>query len=319
MLEERIIRTYCQGIIRKFTKTSPLIVCPHFYELNWAYGCSFDCAYCYLKGTFRGRTQPRYVGLKYVFEALDQAFNDYKNPDFLKPTLFNAGELADSLVEFHDPRKELRCNPPRIIQIADSFEERKKHKLLLLTKSNVVEPIIEKERKYTIISFSINARKVWKQWEHHTPPPEKRIEAAEKASYAGYEVRIRIDPIFPIENWKDEYGSLIDQILSKVYPERITLGTPRGLKSTLKHSKDSSWKKYLCETSAWGKKLPRMIRGEIYTFVIDKLLKQGYGKSKIALCKETRDIWFQVGLDPGKPPSSNYTPGWEVCKCNCVI
>jgi hypothetical protein len=22
-------------------------------ELKWAYGCPFDCAWCYLKGTFR--------------------------------------------------------------------------------------------------------------------------------------------------------------------------------------------------------------------------------------------------------------------------
>jgi len=29
------------------------VVCPHFVELKWANGCDFDCAWCYLKGTFR--------------------------------------------------------------------------------------------------------------------------------------------------------------------------------------------------------------------------------------------------------------------------
>jgi spore photoproduct lyase len=319
MLGERVVRVYGGGIIRKFMKTPPFIVCPHFYELNWAYGCPFDCAYCYLKGTFRGRTEPRYVSLKYVFQALDEAFNDNSNHDFLKPTVFNAGELADSLAELHDSRKELKCNPPRIVQIADWFEERGKHKLLLLTKSHMIEPIVERGRKHTIISFSINAREAWRRWEHRTPPPEKRIEAAERAFYAGYEVRIRIDPIFPVENWKEEYGNLINLILSKVYPERITLGTPRGLKSTLKYSKDSSWKKFLCEMSAWGKKLPYKSRAELYAFMIDKLLEQGYAKSKIALCKERRDVWFEVGLDPGKPPKSRYASGWEECRCNCVL
>jgi spore photoproduct lyase len=318
MSGEKIIRAYGQSIIRKFMKTSPMIVCPHFYELNWAYGCVFDCAYCYLKGTFRRRTEPRYVDLKYVFEALNQAFNDSQNPDFLNPTVFNAGELVDSLVEFHDTRKELKYNTPRIIQIADWFEERRKHKLLLVTKSHITEPLVEKERKYTIISFSVNAQETWKRWEYRTPPPEKRIEAAEKAFYAGYEVRIRIDPIFPVESWKEEYENLINLILSKIYPERITLGTPRGLKSTLKYSKDSSWKKFLHEPSAWGKKLPYKIRAELYTFVIDKLLEQGYVKSRIALCKERRDMWFEVGLDPGRPPSSRYVSGWEKCSCNCV-
>ena len=307
------VKVYGGGIIRKFEKSPPEIVCPHFWELNWAYGCPFNCAYCYLKGTFRGRVSPRYIDLKYVREALHQFFKDDHQPSIL-----NSGELADSLAEFHDPRSELKVNPPRIVQIADEFEGQNKHKLLLLTKSHMVDALLDKERKNTIISFSINSHEVWKRWEHRTPPPEKRLEAAEKAFYAGYEVRIRIDPIFPIKSWKKEYEELVNLMFSKIYPDRITLGTPRGLKSTLKYSKDRSWKKYLSEDSAWGKKLPYKMRSALYTFIIDKLMEQGYTKSRIALCKERRDIWLEVGLDPGSRPKSRYESGWEKCRCNCV-
>jgi hypothetical protein len=46
------------SIIKRFDKTPPpvkstSVVCPHFLELKWAYGCPFNCAWCYLKGTFR--------------------------------------------------------------------------------------------------------------------------------------------------------------------------------------------------------------------------------------------------------------------------
>jgi three-Cys-motif partner protein len=46
------------SIITRFDKTptpkeSHDVVCPHFIELKWAYGCPFDCSWCYLKGTFR--------------------------------------------------------------------------------------------------------------------------------------------------------------------------------------------------------------------------------------------------------------------------
>ena len=46
------------SIIQRFDKTPfPTkitdVICPHFLELKWAYGCPFDCAWCYLKGTFR--------------------------------------------------------------------------------------------------------------------------------------------------------------------------------------------------------------------------------------------------------------------------
>jgi len=305
------LAAFGRGIVRPFTKTPKWIVCPHFLELNWAYGCPFNCAYCYLKGTFRGKTKFRVVDLKYVMPALDDAFNHYANP-----MIFNSGELADSLGEFHDP-KILKLNLPRIVQIADMFETQHKHKLLLLTKSHMVDPIVKTERKQTIISFSINAHDVWKRWEHRTPPPERRVEAAEKAFYAGYETRIRIDPIFPIEGWEKEYGDLINLIFSKIYPERITLGTPRGLRSTLKHSKNSSWKRYLSEKSAWGKKVSYKERAKLYKFVIDKLSEQSYDKSKVSLCKERKDVWLEVGLDPGDW-HSYHGPNWEKCRCNCV-
>jgi len=305
------LASFGKGIVRPFIKTPKHIVCPHFLELNWAYGCPFNCAYCYLRGTFRGKTKPRVVSLEHVMQALDEAFDYYADP-----MIFNTGELADSLAEFHDSDIP-KLDPPRIVQLADRFEVQNKHKLLLLTKSHVIDPIIKRYRKQTIISFSINAHEAWKRWERRTPPPERRIEAARKASEAGYEVRIRIDPIFPIENWQEEYSDLIYLMLSELTPERITLGTPRGLRSTLKYSKDSSWKSYLVEESEWGKKLSYKVRSELYCFIIDKLDALGFDKSKIALCKERKDVWLEVGLDPGNW-RHHYGPNWEKCACNCV-
>ena len=46
------------SIIKLFDRTpepkNPTdVVCPHFYELKWANGCNFNCAWCYLNGTYR--------------------------------------------------------------------------------------------------------------------------------------------------------------------------------------------------------------------------------------------------------------------------
>jgi hypothetical protein len=40
-------RTYEDTIVY-FNKTPPGIACPHFFELRWAFGCNFDCQWCYL-------------------------------------------------------------------------------------------------------------------------------------------------------------------------------------------------------------------------------------------------------------------------------
>lgn len=287
------------GIIVHFEKTPFDIVCPHFWELRWAFGCPFNCAYCYLQGTGRGNKNPRYRPDKKVIGAINKAF---KHEYFIKhPSIFNSGELSDSLM-----------NPTYMKQYVDFFETQNKHKLLLLTKSNRVQWLVEKLRKQTITSFSINVAEVWRRWENRTPSPQQRIEAAKQLLEKGYEVRVRIDPIFPINNWKVHYQDLVYSLLSELPsdPNRITLGTPRGLAKTLIFAKDRSWEKIAFtenpERTGWGRKAPKTIRKEIYTFFYDKLENLGFDKSRIAMCKETRLMWNELKLNP------------KLCRCNCV-
>jgi len=287
------------GIIVHFEKTPFNIVCPHFWELRWAFGCPFDCAYCYLQGTGRGNKTPRYRPILKVIKAINKAF---KHDYFRKhPSIFNSGELSDSLM-----------NPNYMKQIADFFETQNTHKLLLLTKSSGVKWLAEKLRKQTIVSFSLNATEVWKRWEKRTPSPLQRINAAKLLLESGYDVRFRIDPIFPIENWKQHYEDLIYSLFSILPsdPNRITLGTPRGLAKTLIFAKDRSWEKIAFtenpESTGWGKKAPDKLRKEIYLFFYDKLDNLGFDKSQIGICKETTAMWQELGLDQ------------KLCKCNCV-
>lgn len=288
------------GIVVPFNKTPYDIVCPHFLELRWGIGCYFDCAYCYLRGTFRGYKafKEKCVNrpIESVLDAIQKAFDD----EYFKrnPSIFNSGELSDSLAK-----------PPLMKQISDKFEEQNRHKLLIVTKSGNVKLLADKPRKQTIFSFSINAKEVSRRWENKTPSPDERIKAAKTVSEIGDEVRIRIDPIFPIENWHIHYEDLIYSIFSEFTPERITLGTPRGLAKTLMFSKDNTWTQYFTEKSeysGWGKKIPSYQRKEIYLFFYDKLSAIGFDKSKIAMCKETRLIWGELGLNP------------DQIKCNCV-
>jgi spore photoproduct lyase len=287
------------GIIVPFEKTPFDIVCPHFWELRWGFGCPYDCAYCYLQGTGRGNKRPKHRPLIKVIKAINKAF---KHSYFEKhPSIFNSGELSDSLM-----------NPNYMQQIADFFETQNKHKLLLLTKSNQVKWLAEKLRKQTIASFSLNATEVWKRWEKRTPSPLQRIEAAKTLLESGYEVRLRIDPIFPIENWKRNYEDLVYSIFSTLPsdPNRITLGTPRGLAKTLIFAKDRSWEKIAFtenpESTGWGKKAPKELRKEIYCFFFDKLESLGFDKNNVSICKETRAIWKELNLSP------------DSCKCNCI-
>jgi spore photoproduct lyase len=287
------------GIVVYFMKTPSDIVCPHFWELRWAFGCPFDCAYCYLQGTGRGNKNPRYRDINKIKKAIEKAF---KHEYFVNhPSIFNSGELSDSLM-----------NPANMKQIADVFESQSDHKLLLLTKSHRVEWLTREPLKQTIASFSLNATEVWNRWEKRASSPQQRINAAKQLLESGYDVRIRIDPIFPIENWKEHYEDLIYSLFSELPsdPDKITLGTPRGLSKTLIFAKDRSWERIAFtdkpEHTGWGRKAPFPLRKEIYSFFYDKFDTFGFEKSRVAMCKETRTMWKELGLNPNS------------CNCNCI-
>jgi len=290
------------SIIKRFDKT-PLpekatdVICPHFLELKWAYGCPFDCSWCYLKGTFRFRPE----GIKPAFKPLEKVKSHVEA--FLEqvdtPEILNTGEIADSLM------KEDKISPFSKF-IISMFQRQNIHKVLFVTKSTNIKNLLEiPSKRQVIISFSLNAKPAAERWEKKAPPVSKRLEAASKLYQAGYEIRIRIDPIVPIDNWQRYYLQLIDKIFSKFKPSRITLGTLRGLQSTLNGTKDHSWVHFLKEKSNWGKKIDFTTRYNLYKTIM-KHLRENLSYSEVALCKETMAMWGKLGMD------------WQNIRCNCI-
>ena len=285
--------SYGRNVICQFDKTPANICCGRFWELRWGFGCPFDCNYCYLRGTSRGNMRPRYIPVELVLKALDDVFSDESFNDG-KPALFNSGELSDSWM-----------NPRIMIQIVDKFEEQSTHRLLTLTKfgckSEMLSSLLAKKRNQTVTAFSLNPPAVARLYERAAHPPAERIEAAKRLSNAGYDTRLRIDPIFPIENWKRHYSGLIATILTAFKPNRIILGTPRGLWKTIvfaqKAGVDMSWTKYFAKgETGWGKKLSFGTRLEIYRFMYDQLEALGFPKEKVTMCKEESSMWQAMDL-----------------------
>ncbi|TET91493.1 MAG: hypothetical protein E3J35_01915 [Methanomassiliicoccales archaeon] len=289
------------SIVKRFERT-PLpkretdVVCPHFVELKWAYGCPFDCAWCYLKGTLR--LLP--TGTRPVVKDFDKvkkhllAFFEHNGED----EVLNTGELADSLMWESVPDPFSRFVIPM-------FEAQKRHKVLFLTKSARVSNLLDiQQHSNTIMSFSMNAESVSSRWER-APGLQDRIRAAGKVYDAGYETRIRIDPIVPVSDWKEQYCSLIDSIFDRFVPERITLGTLRGLQSTVRKAKDKSWTEYISEKSGWGRRTCSDLRKEVYMTLMGHLSQQ-HNYDKVALCKETLSMWDSLGMD------------YTFIRCNCI-
>ena len=292
------------SIITRFEKTpiptrSTDVVCPHFLELKWATGCPFDCAWCYLKGTLRFRPQKSKPYVK-DYERIGQHVRSFlENANGCEEVL-NTGELADSLMW------EKNGNPFSKF-ILSLFQGQNGHKVLFVTKSKNIEHLLEDDRQSNaIISFSLNADAVAKRFEKGAPTVAERIEAASKLSRAGYDVRIRIDPMVPVLNWEESYTELVDNIFSEFVPSRITLGSLRGLQSTINQATDRSWVDYLSEKSNWGRRIAFNTRYRMYLKLM-QYLEEKHTYTDIALCKETLEIWDRLGMN------------YRNIKCNCVL
>jgi len=293
------------GILRRFDKTPfPIeetdVVCPHFMLLAWANGCPYNCAWCYLKGTFRfyGQKPNGRVPMKFK----DRSRMSKVLTSFVKsktPEIINTGELSDSLMDESSER-----GLPFSAWIMQFFEGTC-HKVLFLTKSTNINEFLKHDwQKNAILSWSINADPVAKRWELYAPTPEQRLEAAKKVADAGYEVRLRIDPMVPILEWQKHYKDLVDMIFKVLEPSRVTMGCLRGLTTTIIYAKDKSWITFLKEKSNWGKKPPFEERLAMYTAVIDKL--KDAGLRDYAVCKDTLQMWKALNLE------------MQNIRCNCT-
>jgi len=216
--------------------------------------------------------------------------------------MLNSGELSDSLLFEHNGY----ALSEHIIPL---FVNQNQHKLLILSKSSDIQKVLEwAPTDRVVVSFSINAEKVANRWEKGAPPVSARLNAAKKIQDAGFELRLRIDPMVPVDQWSNHYGPLLEKIFEEyeLHPSRITLGSLRGLQSTINNAWDKSWVKYLNETSNWGRKIDNGTRLGMYKFIKNNLAEK-YNFHNIALCKETIEMWDKLEMD------------YKKIRCNCIL
>lgn len=272
----------------------PIGRCAKFYKLTAYNNCNFWCEYCYLYLTFR--TQP----ISTHFMNYDQMYDEIMKFDRSRVPksfrLLNLGELGDPLAVDY-----ITGFAKQIIPFMP--EHAQGTRLLFLTKSNCVDDILELDHGgQSIISFSLNTETVFQQLEHRTASPESRLAAAAKVQKAGYEVRLRIDPVIFYSTWEKDYIELVDKIFQFVQPTRITIGEYRPSNGLANHIgsrfPDSPLLRINKSMVREGGKL-RYNKGqriEMFRTII-KAIKQNRSDIDIALCKEQPQIWKALGLN----------------------
>lgn len=272
------IRERKSKFVKLFNKTPESIFCPHFYELVLSNGCPFNCSYCYLKLTFRGKTDP---------VLFDNNWSKVQSElDNIDHGVFSTGELADSLAVI----------PPLLENAMDYFENQQSKYLLLLTKSTNIDILRRREpSRQIIISFSINSIPAARDYEKCAPDPIKRISAAYELKNMGWRIRIRLDPVI-LESGLEHYEPICKAI-SELSPEVVTVGTLRQYPGLHRFAKEAP-RKELKKAPDGRMRYPTERRIAVYEQIKDWLGFQP------ALCKESAKMWDALG--------------WHFTDCNCT-
>lgn len=299
--------------VDQFEMPDDRLMCPHFDRLKLAAnGCFYQCDWCYLKLTYR--TVFPFITVRTEYPKIARQIQKRLNQSN-EDVIFNSGELADSLSLEHLTGAAQWFIP--------WFAKQPNGYLFMLTKSDNVDDILNLEHNnHTIIAWSMNNEEVSRKFEIGAPSFQSRLNAAQKAQEAGYPVRIRLDPIVPMDGWQERYKDTIKQIFQRIHPERVTLGTLR-FEAGFYNQRNSIFtsgpelpdelekmQPMFPPKEMAGKKRPAVgkysydehKRAEIFSFAIDEIRK--YSDCRIALCKESADVWRNVGL--------------ELSRCSCV-
>ena len=295
-----------------FTMPDERMVCPQFDKLTLASnGCPYRCDWCYLKLTYRSVFPFMKVctGLDEIKKQLTRRLARADGP-----VMFNSGEMADSLALEH--------LTGHMQEMIPWFAGTKSGHLFLLTKSDNVDDILELDHQgRTVVAWSMNAPSVSHWFELGAPSFERRLRAAVKIQAAGYPVRVRLDPIVPVDGWREEYAETIRRIFEALEPERVTIGTLRFEPGFFRARRKllttgEALEPYLARMAPMfepkefkGKKkvgkysFTEEERAELFSFAIDEVRRHAPDVT-IALCKESATVWDAVGL--------------ELSKCACV-
>ncbi len=281
---------------KPFPESEQYLSCD-YYTLHIAEGCDLECSYCILQAYLTNPLLTVYVNIEETLENLGCILK--KNPDqFFR---IGTGQLADSLSLDHI------TDFSRLL--IDFFSRQINATLELKTKSNNIENLLGlSPNGRTIISWSMNSKKIQREEEHKCASIEDRLKAARTAVNSGYRAGFHFDPIIDYKGWEKDYGEVIKEIFKEIPEEKIawiSLGCLRFMPA-LKPIMEKRFPKSNLPLAEWitgmdGKMRyfkPRRI--EIYKQAVEMIRRQAPGVT-LYLSMESPEVWRHVfGEEPTK-------------------
>ncbi len=168
-------------------------------------GCPAMCLYCYLVCNYNKCSYLRvFVNHEYMLSRLIK-----KSVAEQEPKVFEIGSNSDLIIEHRVTGS--------LTETIEEFAKHGKGSITFPTKFSMVDDLLKINHKGKVIfRMSLNPQEIIKEIEIGTSNLSSRIKALNDMCEAGYKVGILIAPIVMVENWKQLYIELLDQLVDQL-------------------------------------------------------------------------------------------------------
>ena len=170
--------------------------------------CAYDCSYCYRQGMYNSANQVCFVNLDDYFAATEHAI---QRRSFQACPLYLCISYDTDLLAFEAVAPYCR----RWIEFCRGREG--ELEIEIRTKSANFSQLADLEPQANVIlAWSLSPESVCQLYERKTPALRSRLKSMAHAVRNGWRVRMCIDPILAIQDWRAQYAGLVEAVAEQV-------------------------------------------------------------------------------------------------------
>ncbi len=312
-----LILTRQRGRFVKECPGSGAEICCNYFVVNYASNCHLECNYCILQAYLDNPALMIFTNLDQLMDEIGAKLEAAKGRFFRIGT----GETADSLALDAITHCSRRLVP--------FFASLPNGVLELKTKSDQIANLRDLDhRGHTVVSWSVNSRRICRTDELKTAAFEQRLAAARQCQDWGYRIGFHFDPIMYYDGWEAEYREAVEDVFRAVDPARVAWVSLGALRFT-PHLREIVRQRFPKSKIPYGEFVSghhgklryfRPIRDELYSKMRTWISQAAPGVF-VYLCMENRAAWEHsftavprdtvhlsdqmdalVQLDPGQSP-----------------
>lgn len=282
-----LILTRHRGRFMKDCPGAGAEICCNYFVINFASNCHLECTYCVLQSYLNNPALMIYTNMEELLKEVAERVLSAPHRLFR----IGSGELADSLALDHLSHYSRRLVP--------FFANLPNGILELKTKSAQIENLRDLDhQRRTVVSWSINSKRITREEELKTASFEDRLRAARQCQEWGYSVGFHFDPLIHYEGWERDYRAAVEEVFQVVDPGRVAWVSLGGLRFT-PHLRDIVRRRFPKSRIPYGEFVPghhgkvryfRPIREEMYSRMRE-WLQEIAPQVLVYLCMENRAAW----------------------------